>query len=206
MEQQEAYTDGPARPAGPPEKAEPDGPAGAQAQAAAASEAAGQPLETPAAPEEETREAAGPGFWTRWLRANWPLLAGAAVLLAAAAGLFLLVQRRRRTLPEGIVDLTRERSRRLMQEAARRTRAVDRLTPRLAGTFSGLPQPRLPAMELDVELPRLPRLAAPAQPLRVLPFGFLTGRAGRRHMGLGGLAGTGLRQARQRVRGLLAAA
>lgn len=194
MEQQETYM------GGPPEQAVPDGPAGAQA--ATPSEAQGQPVETPAAaPEEEARGAASAGFWTRWLRANWPLLAGAAVLLATAAGLFLLVQRGRRTLPEGIIDLTRERSRRLLQEAARRTRAIDRWTPRLAGAVPGLR-----AMELAVELPRLPRPVMRAQAARLLPFGFLVGRAGYQRTGLGAVAGAGLRQARERVRGFLAAA
>lgn len=207
MEQQEAYPGGPPEQTGPIEPAEPNGPASAQAQAAATSEAAGQPLGSPvAAPEEEPREAAGAGAWARWLRANWPLLAGALVVLATAIGVLVLVQRRRAGQPEGIIDLARERSRRLMQEAARRTRVVDRWTPHLARAFPGLPQPRLPAMEVDVELPRLPRPLMRTQPARLPPFRFPAGWAGRRRQGLSAVASAGLRQAQERVRGLLAAA
>ncbi|MER3406744.1 MAG: hypothetical protein C4289_17570, partial [Chloroflexota bacterium] len=139
----------------------------------------------------------------RWLRANWPLLAGALVALAAAAGVFVLVKRQRAWQAEGIIDLARERSRRLGQEAARRRRGVARFMPRFARELPGLPRPGLRALELEVELPRLPQPLMRLQPGQLLPVRFL---AWPRRADLGATAGAGLRQVPKRIRGLLAAA
>jgi|GEM_PF-2144542 hypothetical protein len=208
MEQQEGYTGGPPEQAGPVEQAQPNGPAGTPVQAEADAAAASQPQEAQAAPPEEQRqEAAGRRAWQGWIRANWPVLAGVLVVLAAAISVLVFVQRRRRAeLPEGIVDLALERSRRLMRQAARRTRALEQWTPRLSGAFPGLRQARLPAVGLDRALPRLPRAAAWMHAERALPFQLPAGRAGSRRMRLGAAVEAGVRQAGKHVRGLLAAA
>jgi hypothetical protein len=131
------------------------------------------------------------------------LLAGALVALAAAAGVVVLVQRQRLGPAEGIIDLARERSRRLAQEAARRRRGVARFMPRFAREFPGLPRPGLRAMELDVQLPRLPQPLMRPQAGWLLPFRFLPGP---RRADLGVRAGAALGQVPKRIRGLLAAA